>query len=144
MAVLATEYLKRQRKHWPVLVTAGLLPEPTSEIINQMVEDFKHRHRTGDVRPDALAAFAVYVKQLVDYSQPFAGSDHQAWEAEYRAKVHEWASLSLLDVPSQMEVRHGEDLLVAPARREQSPAIGGADDSYLFHQEEDWHDFCFD
>ena len=72
----------------------------------------------------------------IDYSQPFSGSDHQAWEAEYRAKVHEWASLSL--------DRHGEDLHVAPARREPLPAIGNADDSYLFHQEDDWHDFCFD
>ena len=80
----------------------------------------------------------------VDYSQPFAGSDHQAWEAEYCAKVHELASLSLFNEPNPREVRHGEDLLVAPARREQSPAIDGADDDYHFYQEEDWHDFCFD
>ncbi len=29
LATLATEYLTRQRKHWPDLAAAGLLPEPT-------------------------------------------------------------------------------------------------------------------
>ena len=68
----------------------------------------------------------------VDFSQPFAGSDQHAWEAEYRAKVHEWESLSLFTEPSRMDVRYGEDLLVAPARREPLPAIGG-DEDYLFY-----------
>ncbi len=57
LALLATEYLKRQRKHWPDLVKAGLLPEPTPAIIGHMVDDFKHRHRTGLVAVDAINAF---------------------------------------------------------------------------------------
>jgi hypothetical protein len=80
----------------------------------------------------------------IDYSLPFAGSNQEDWEIEYRAKVHEWATLNLLNEPSVTEVRHAEDLIDAPARREQSPAIGGADDDYLFYEEGDWHDFCFD
>ncbi len=64
LALLATEYLKRQRKHWPDLVKAGLLPEPTPAIIGHMVDDFKHRHRTGLVAVDAINAFLLIVKYL--------------------------------------------------------------------------------
>ncbi|MCA9248071.1 MAG: helix-turn-helix domain-containing protein, partial [Planctomycetales bacterium] len=42
---------EKQRKHWPQLVKASVLPEPTDDVINEMVADFKHRHRTGQVAP---------------------------------------------------------------------------------------------
>lgn len=54
---LAAEYLKRQHKHWPQLVKVGLLPEPTADVVTQMVTEFKHRHRTGQVDPDSLGVF---------------------------------------------------------------------------------------
>jgi hypothetical protein len=41
LARLATEYLRRQRKLWPELVKAGLLPEVSEENIAAMIEDFK-------------------------------------------------------------------------------------------------------
>ncbi len=56
LARLATEYLRFQRKHWPQLVQAGLLSDVTDAIIGGMVEDFKHRHRTGQVDPKPLPA----------------------------------------------------------------------------------------
>lgn len=46
---LAKEYLLYQRAHWQKLVDAGLLPEPTPDVLDQMVEDFKQRHRTGRI-----------------------------------------------------------------------------------------------
>jgi len=49
---LATEYLQRQRKHWPELVKVGLLAEPCDIAITSMVEDFKSRHRGEPVSPD--------------------------------------------------------------------------------------------
>jgi hypothetical protein len=48
---LAAEYLRLQRKHWPKLVKAGLLPDVKDDVVAAMVEDFKHRHRTGLVEP---------------------------------------------------------------------------------------------
>jgi hypothetical protein len=48
---LAIEYLRLQRQHWPKLVKAGLLPDITDDVVAAMVEDFKHRHRTGQIDP---------------------------------------------------------------------------------------------
>ena len=39
---------------------------------------------------------SVPLDVAVDYSRPFAGSDHAAWEAEYRAQVHP-ADIDALD-----------------------------------------------
>ncbi|HEY4313593.1 MAG TPA: recombinase family protein [Pirellulales bacterium] len=67
LAKLATEYLNHQRKLWPHMVKAGLLPESTIQIVREMVEDFKTRHRTGNVDVEASRAFAPFATK-------FAGS----------------------------------------------------------------------
>jgi hypothetical protein len=61
---LATEYLQIQRKHWPKLVKAGLLPDVEADVVAAMVEDFKHRHRTGQVDPAPLRAFLKHCPKL--------------------------------------------------------------------------------
>jgi hypothetical protein len=43
---VTTAYVERQHRHWPELVEEGLLPGRTEELIRQMVEEFKERHRT--------------------------------------------------------------------------------------------------
>ena len=57
LARLATEYLRRQRKHWSDLVKDGLLPD-APEAVERMVEDFKERHRAGAVDPTPLLALS--------------------------------------------------------------------------------------
>jgi hypothetical protein len=64
LSKLATEYLNRQGKHWPKLVEAGLLPEASAKVVAEMVADFKARHRTGEVMPEAVAELAAFVKYL--------------------------------------------------------------------------------
>jgi DNA invertase Pin-like site-specific DNA recombinase len=64
LAALATTYLERQRKLWPKVVEAGLLLEPTEKIIQQMVADFKHQHRTGKVELDQVQPYARVVLKL--------------------------------------------------------------------------------
>mgnify|MGYP000573351674 CR=1 FL=1 len=61
---LARAYLERQRKYWPEIVQAGLLPEPTEEVIHKMVEDFKFRHRGGKVDPASVAPFLKFAAKL--------------------------------------------------------------------------------
>ena len=63
---LATIYLERQAKHWPKLVQAGLIPSASDEVLHVMVQDFKHRHRGGNVDP-------AVVEPFVKYCQRFAG-----------------------------------------------------------------------
>jgi len=46
---LAATYLKLQIKLWPELVKQGLLEEPNPSLLTRMVEDFKHRHRGGQI-----------------------------------------------------------------------------------------------
>lgn len=64
---LAQAYLERQRKHWPKLVAAGLLPEPSETVVRQMVDDFKQRHRTGRVEVED-------VRQYLEFCQKLAGN----------------------------------------------------------------------
>ena len=64
LARLAREYLERQRKHWPEMVQAGVLPEPTDDVVRLMVDDFKQRHRTGKVDPSPLNVFLKYAPKL--------------------------------------------------------------------------------
>lgn len=59
LAEFAQYYLKYTSGLWPELVKSGVLPEPTEEIIRQMVEDFKTPHRTGTI-PDA--ALEIYLQ----------------------------------------------------------------------------------
>ncbi len=68
LAKLATAYLERQRKHWPKLVEAGLLPEPTEAVIREMVPDFKVRHRTGKVDAKVVHPFTKWAKLAGGYS----------------------------------------------------------------------------
>jgi DNA invertase Pin-like site-specific DNA recombinase len=64
LAKLAKAYLERQRKHWPQIVEAGLLPDATDNVIRQMVEDFKQRHRTGKVDVEAVRPFLRFGQKL--------------------------------------------------------------------------------
>lgn len=64
LADLAQAYLERQRKHWPDIAQAGLLPEPGEEVICQMIEDFKLRHRGGKVDPTSVEAFLRFAPKL--------------------------------------------------------------------------------
>lgn len=67
---LATEYLRVQRRHWPKLVEVGLLPDLTDDVVAAMVEDFKHRHRTGQVDPEPLGRFLKFCPKLAgDYNR---------------------------------------------------------------------------
>ena len=67
---LAAEYLRVQRKHWPKIVKVGLLPDVTDDNIAAMVEDFKHRHRTGQVDPGPLRRYLKYCSKLAgDYNR---------------------------------------------------------------------------
>ncbi len=61
---LATAYLERQRRHWPAIVQAGFIPEPAPDILKEMVEDFKARHRTASVDVDGLRIFLKFCKLL--------------------------------------------------------------------------------
>jgi len=68
LARLATAYLDKQRKLWPKLADAGLLPVPSPEVIHQMVDDFKERHRGTAASPDSLQQFkACCAKQAGAY-----------------------------------------------------------------------------
>jgi hypothetical protein len=64
LANLARTYLERQRKHWPEIVQAGLLPLPTDDVIRRMVDDFKERHRGGKVDIESILAFAKFCSKF--------------------------------------------------------------------------------
>jgi hypothetical protein len=76
---LASSYLEVQRKNWRQLADYGLLPEPTPSVLQEMVDDFKQRHRTGLVNPDQIAAIerlfvnlgGTYSRYSWDNSKPF-------------------------------------------------------------------------
>ena len=42
------------------MVAAGLLAQPTDDVIRRMVEDFKHRHRGGKVDVESIRPFAKF------------------------------------------------------------------------------------
>jgi hypothetical protein len=44
---------------------------------------------------------AVELPVEIDYRQPFAASDHAAWDAEYLAKVHEPLVIGCPESPSR-------------------------------------------
>jgi hypothetical protein len=64
LARLATEYLRVQHKHWPKLVKAGLLADIKDDVVAEMVEDFKHRHRSGQLDLARLRAFQEHCAKL--------------------------------------------------------------------------------
>jgi len=61
---LARVYLEHQRKSWPAIEKAGLLPVPTAPVLQLMVEDFKNRHRTGVIDPHATDPFHRYAEKF--------------------------------------------------------------------------------
>ena len=61
---LSQVYLERQRKLWPTLVEAGVLPVTSDELVQEMVSDFKDRHRTGVVAVESVKPFQELVKNL--------------------------------------------------------------------------------
>lgn len=61
---LARTYLERQRKHWPQLAEAGLLPAPTEAVVRQMVLDFQERHRAAKVDAEAVRPFLRFNPKL--------------------------------------------------------------------------------
>ena len=61
---LAAAYLDNQRTHWQKLVEAGLLPTPNDEIVRQMVEDFKERHRSRKVDVASVRPFTKFFSKL--------------------------------------------------------------------------------
>ena len=83
LAQLATAYLERQRIHWPELVEAGLLPEPSPSVIREMVEDFKSRHRGVTLDIDDVRSHlkrdsqigGVYARFSTDNSNPMSALD---------------------------------------------------------------------
>jgi DNA invertase Pin-like site-specific DNA recombinase len=44
---LARSYLETQRQLWPELALSGLLPPTSPEVLNEMIEGYKRRHRSG-------------------------------------------------------------------------------------------------
>lgn len=69
LAGLATAYLERQRQGWPAIVKAGLLPEMQLNVIAEMVDSFKQRHRSGKVDVEAVRPFLQYAKLGGDYNR---------------------------------------------------------------------------
>jgi hypothetical protein len=78
----------------------------------------------------------------VDFRQPFAGSDHPAWEAAYRSLIHELPILSEPKESAERLVDPDENLYRADTVAATALAIRGWDDDYL-HAEEDWYDADF-
>jgi DNA invertase Pin-like site-specific DNA recombinase len=99
LAALATAYLDRQRKLWPNVVEAGLLPESTEKIVQQMVADFKHRHRTGKVELEQVQAYARIVLKLAGNYDRYSCDNSSA--------------LSIVDqMVKALEKAHGENRFI--------------------------------
>jgi DNA invertase Pin-like site-specific DNA recombinase len=83
LANLARAYLERQRKHWPKIGEAGLLPQSDNKSIRLMVDDFKHRHRSGEVDLAQVLTFrghcekfgGAYERYSCDNSNPTSVQD---------------------------------------------------------------------
>ncbi len=61
---LADFYLTKAAQLWPEMAKAGLLPKPAAGVLQEMVDDFKVRHRTGKVNPKLLESFRKLVKKF--------------------------------------------------------------------------------
>ncbi|MDB5334819.1 MAG: hypothetical protein JWN70_438 [Planctomycetaceae bacterium] len=64
LARLARRFLEIQVKNWPKLVASGLLGPATNELVAEMVQDFKIRHRSGKVDHSILNPFLKSVGKL--------------------------------------------------------------------------------
>lgn len=67
IAKLAEAFLTEQRKLWPELAKSQILPEPTPDVIAEMVKDFKLRHRKG-------RAATTFPPSLLESGVKLAGS----------------------------------------------------------------------
>jgi hypothetical protein len=91
---LARRHLEVQRKLWPELA-AGLLPSLSESVIDEMVEAFKERHRTGRLAVPDLAGMKPYVKKFggsykrfrCDNSDPKSMLD-QLFKILHKAREH--------------------------------------------------------
>lgn len=61
---LAQIYLEQQRKNWPAIAKAGLLPAPAAPVLQIMVEDYKARHRASIIDPHATDTFLSHTKKF--------------------------------------------------------------------------------
>lgn len=80
---LAAAYLNAQRKLWPALAQSGLLPEPSAEVLAEMAEDFKLRHRHGKscvklATANLPALAGCYCRYSCDNSSPNSTIDQMA------------------------------------------------------------------
>lgn len=83
LADLARTYLEKQRRHWPELVQANLLPEPTDAVIQEMVADFQQRHRGNEFSAETARRFlrssvklgGAYGRYSCDNSNPLSVAD---------------------------------------------------------------------
>jgi DNA invertase Pin-like site-specific DNA recombinase len=64
LKTLARAYLDRQRQHWRELFERGFLAEPTPEVLSEMVENFKKRHRSGKCEGGCAGKIAAVVTKL--------------------------------------------------------------------------------
>ena len=72
----ASCYLDYASSAWPELKGAGLIPTKTDKVIQQMVEDFKVRHRTGIVTEGALTPHIESKQKLAPIYPRFGSSWH--------------------------------------------------------------------
>ena len=64
LITLAKTYLELQHKLWPEMVKDGLLPGPTPDLLTEMVDNFKSRHKTGRADATSIQCFKKYCAKL--------------------------------------------------------------------------------
>lgn len=77
---LAAAYLNAQRQYWPELVKSGVLPEPTTEVLDAMVEAYKAAHQSGQV--DAKAIYSRLTEALSGTTPPKLGTIYSRYSCD--------------------------------------------------------------
>jgi DNA invertase Pin-like site-specific DNA recombinase len=93
---LAREYLTFQRDKWPDLVEAGLIPELTDVTIRSMVNDYKHRHRTGEIDFQQIEPYVARNCHLAGFYGRYSCNNSQS-------------SSNLDQLANSLRKAHGED-----------------------------------
>lgn len=99
---LADAYLRNQRRLWPEIESANVIPEPTKVEIAMMVEEFKRRHRGELPDPETVKPFRNVCEKLggsysrfsCDRSEPTSIIDQlvsQLERAKQEARFIPWA-----------------------------------------------------